>query len=53
MDEDDLFEQIEQEQEIVEATDMNDLDEYINAGYYWTMHRIISNRTGGKKSVEY
>ena len=53
MDEDDLFAQIEQEYEQVEAADYNYVDEWHNAGYYFTLSRIISNQTGGKKSVEY
>ena len=44
------WETIENEAEISEAAGFDYVDEYINAGYAWTLSRIISNQDGGKKS---
>ena len=44
------WEQIEQEQEKVEISEHNYIDEYLNEGYFFTMNRIQSNNNGGKRS---
>ena len=53
MDDETYWHELEQESIKVEVTEYNYINEYINAGHYFTMNRIRNNLTGGKKSVEY
>ena len=43
------WELLENEAKLSEVNEHSYIDEYINAGYVYTLSRIQSNKTGGKK----
>ena len=45
--------ELDQSADIYEVTEYDYLEDWINAGYLFTMNRIISNLYGGKKRVDY
>ena len=53
MDEETYWDELEQEAQLHEVTEYDYANDWVNAGYQFTLNRIISNQTGGKKNVPY